>query len=409
MTMLAALLFALQQGESLPPPSLEPLVTHYAQQLRDGAARSRARDRLVHLGRPALALLEKADVDAPALSSIRQEIAFNETLGAAYGPPRTFTFDADEETLATLLQRLENGAGVTYRKNSLDLGQKFSLRLEDATYWEALDEVCRKASIWYFPANDEMYLNSGMATSKPRVYYGPLMLILDRVIQQRKVTFEKIESEMLLRLMFAWEKQVLPLGPTGRYQLHQVTDDTGASLLPAERPAPPARPLLGVRVVGATIDFAGLLPPSAGATKLTRVEGTVELEFPARIDETRIVVVPENPVATREIEGAVVELKSFAPSSSWGSAAEFQIRFKDAKEAATFRIGTNDLEFISGGESKRGWIGATQRDPEKGTFTFTAHYRQAGRQELPKEIRLRIPRGSVIKNVPFCYKDVELK
>ena len=43
------------------------------------------------------------------------------------------------------------------------------------------------------------------------------------------------------------------------------------------------------------------------------------------------------------------------------------------------------------------------------TFTFTAHWRNGGRTDLPKEIRLRIPRGSVIKNVPFNFKNVDLK
>src|SRR5205814_6336577 len=98
----------------------------------------------------------------------------------------------------------------------------------------------------------------------------------------------------------------------------------------------------------------------------------------------------------REIRGAVVELKSFAPQSSWGAAAEFEIRFRDPKEAANFRIGTTDVEFIAPGDARRpGWIGSTSRDAEKGTFSFTAHWRNGGRQELPKEIRLRIPRGSV--------------
>jgi hypothetical protein len=407
MTILLAVLFALQQGD---PVSLEPRVAAYAQQLREEATRERARDRLVHLGRPALALLEKLDVEPAALSSIRQEIAFNETLGASYAPPKTFSFDGTEENLGTLLSKLENGAGVTFHKNSLDLAQKFSVRLEDAPYWEALDEICKKASIWYFPAHDPIYLNGGLVSGKPRVYYGPVMIVMDRLIQQRKITFEKIENEYLIRLMCIWEKHVAPLGPTGRVQLTQVTDDTGASLILLPRPAPPPKPALGVRVVGQTVDLTGLRAPSPDSKKLARVEGTLELEFPARIDEIRIEVQPDNPTATREIDGAVLELRSFTPQSSWGAAAEFLIRFKDPKEAAAFRIGANDIEFLRAADVKQpGWIGTTQRDADKGTFSFIAHYRHAGRQELPKEIRLKIPRGSIIKNVPFCYKDVELK
>lgn len=407
MTILIAVLFALQQGD---PVSLEPRVASYAQQLREEATRDRARDRLVHLGRPALALLEKLDVEPSVLSSIRQEIAFNETLGSSYAPPKTFSFDGSEDNLGALLSKLENGAGVTFHKNSLDLSQKFSVKLDDAPYWEALDEICRKASIWYFPSHDPIYLNGGLVSGKPRVYYGPVMIVMDRIIQQRKVTFERIDNEYLIRLMCVWEKHVSPLGPTGRVQLTQVTDDTGASMILLPRPAPAAKPAIGIRVVGQTVDLTGLRAPSPEAKKLARVEGTMELEFPARVDEVRIEVQSDNPTATKEIEGAVLELRSFTPQSSWGAAAEFFLKFRDPKEAASFRIGTNDIEFIAAGDARRqGWIGATSRDADKGTFSFTAHYRHAGRQELPKEIRLRIPRGSVIKNVPFCYKDVELK
>jgi len=406
-TILTAILLALAQGD---PTPLETRVAGYAQQLRDDGTRERARDRLVHLGKPALALLEKLDVETALLSSIRQEIAFNESLGASYGPPRTFTFDGAEETLGGLLSRLETGGGVTFHKNSLDLSQKFSVRLDDVPFWEALDEVCKKAAIWYYPATDPLYLNGGVASAKPRVYYGPVMIVMDRISQQRKVAFDRIDSEYLIRLMCVWEKTASPLGPTGRFHLTQVTDDTGASLISPPKPPGPPRPVMAVRIAGQGVDLGGLLAPSPDAKKLARVEGTLELEFPARVDELRIEVKTENPTATREIEGAVVDLRSFAPQSSWGAAAEFQIKFADLKEAAKFRIGTGDVEFVSPGDVKRsGWIGTTSRDADKGLFTFIAHYRHGGRQELPKEIRLRIPRGSVIKNIPFCFKDVELK
>src|SRR5205809_4553368 len=105
MTIVTVFLLALAQDP--PSPPLEPRVAAYALQLREVATRDRARDRLVHLGKPALACLEKLEVDPAILSSIRQEIALNETLGASYGPPRTFSFDGAEETLGMLLSKLE--------------------------------------------------------------------------------------------------------------------------------------------------------------------------------------------------------------------------------------------------------------------------------------------------------------
>src|SRR5579864_3827206 len=265
MTILAAWMFALAQGE----PSPDARVPVYAAQLRDEATRDRARDRLVHLGKGVLPLLEKSDIDPSLLASIRQEVSLNESLGSSYGPPHLFSFDGSEESLGILLSKLETAAGAPFQKNSLDLAQRISVKLEDATFWEALDEICQKAAIWYYPTNDPIYLNGGMASLKPRVYYGPIMAVMDRVIQQRRITFSAIESDFTIRLMLVWEKSILPLGANGRYHLTAVTDDLGNSLLPAPGPAP-AAPRSGglVRSNGQGLDLSGLRPPAPQAKKL---------------------------------------------------------------------------------------------------------------------------------------------
>lgn len=408
MTILTAVLLALQADPPSPPQDAR--VAAYVQQLRDDATRDRARDRLIHIGKSVLPALEKSEADPALLASIRQEIALNETLSSSYGPPHTFTFDGTEEGLGVLLSRLESEARMPLQKNSLDLGQKIPLKLEDATFWESLDELCKKAGIFYWPGTDPIYLNGGNASLKPRAYYGPVMLVVDRMIQQRLVTFDRINSEFLIRVMCVWEKSISPMGPTGRYKLLRVLDDTGASLLPEAAPAAAAKPVMPMRLAGQTIDLAGLRPPSPDARKLTVVEGTLELEFPARIDEVRIEIQVDMAPATKELEGATVEVRSFSPQSTWGAAADVQIRFADPKEAANFRIGASDTEFRGVGDPKQGWIGSTIRVPEKNAYNVTVHWRNPGRQqENPKEIRLRIPRGSVIKNVPFCYRDMELK
>ena len=407
MTMLAAVLFALAQGD----PSLEARVSTYTTQLREDATRDRARDRLVHLGKVALPLLDKADIESTLLASIRQEIALNDSLGSSYGPPHLFSFDGGEESLGILLSKLEMTAGAPFQKNSLDLGQKLAIKLEEATFWEALDEICTKASIWYYPTNDPIYLNGGNASLKPRVYYGPIMAVMDRVIQQRRITFSAIESEFTIRLMIVWEKTILPLGANGRYHLTAVTDDFGNSLILPARPFPPAsRPGGLVRPNGQNLDFSGLRPPSPQSKKLSRVEGTFELEFPSRIDEVRFELATDGPTPPKEksVEGAKVELKSFVPQAAWGATMSVSIRFADAKEGENFRIGTADVEYLMAGDQKRyGWIGSASYTD--GVYSFVTNWRNGGRQELPREIRLRIPRGGVIKNVPFSFKDVELK
>lgn len=410
MTFLAAFVFALTQGDS----SLESRVTGYAFQLRDDATRDRARDRLVHLGKAGLAALEKLEVDPVLLASIREEVALNDSLGASYGPPHLFTFDGSEESLGVLLSRLETAAGAPFQKNNIDAGQKVSVKAEDVTFWEALDAICNKAAIWYMPATDPLYITGGgMASPKPRVYYGPTMIVMDRVQHLRRVTFNEIESDFSIRLILVWEKSISPLGATFRYKLSRVTDDTGASLIPAAPKAPATRTGVLVRNPGAGVDLSGLKPPSPDAKKLAIVEGTLELEFPKRVDEVRFDVAGDAAIAAlpqaKTVPGVRVELKSLAPQGAWGAAAEVAVRFDDPKEAADFRIGGADVDFLSGPDNKRNtcWIGSAR--VEKDTYTFTTNWRNGGRSEMPREIRVRVPRGGVIKNIPFSFRDVELK
>jgi len=234
---------------------------------------------------------------------------------------------------------------------------------------------------------------------------------MDRVQQTRRVTFSAIESEFSIVLALAWEKSISPLGVNGRHHLTAVTDDTGASLLPAASPAPatPQRVTSYIRT-GQGLSLSGLRVPSAQAKKLSRVEGTVEVEFPSRIDEVRFDLASEGatPPKEKSIEGATVEFKGFVPQAAWGATMTVAVHFADPKEGAKFRIGQNDVEYVMPGDQKRfGWIAtASYAD---GVYTFVTNWRNGGRTDLPKEVRLRIPRGVVVKNVPFCFKDVELK
>jgi hypothetical protein len=62
---------------------------------------------------------------------------------------------------------------------------------------------------------------------------------------------------------------------------------------------------------------------------------------------------------------------------------------------------------MPGDQKRYGWIASVTVGD--GVYTFVTNWRNGGRTDLPKEVRLRIPRGVVVKNVPFCFKDVELK
>ncbi len=401
----AAILAAFQE------PDLEARVRAYAGRLGDERTRDRAYDRLAHLGESAIRLLEKEDVDPALLSALREETALHASLGPVYGPPRTFSFDGQEDSLGSCLARLESGSGASFHKHSIDPAARVAVKIRDASFWEALDEICRKAGVLYYPSGGEqIYLNMGAAAEKPRTFYGPLMIVLGSVIHQRRVGFDRTTTDLTVRLSCYWERHVSPLGLTRRYALSRAIDDTGQSLLRAGEPPPePARrPGTGTRLGYDTLDLSGLRPLAAGARRLALLEGTLELEFPSRVETATFASPLDAPSASRPLEGLTAELRNCTVSSSSGMMADLALVFRDEAEAARFRPSARDADLVSSTGQKHP-VYLTAGRTEKNTVTFSFRTYTGGASPDLKEIVLRVPRGSIVKKVPFRFRDVEIK
>jgi len=392
-------------------PDPEAAVRDFAPLLGDPAARDRALDRLAHAGKPVLALLEACGVDAPTLSLLRETVDLHAALGESYGPPRLLTFDGKEESLGALLSRFEVGSGMTFHKHAVDLSSLHSLALKDATFWQALDALSRKVPFTYQPyQGDQLYLNAGPPAEKPVCYHGPFRVALDRVILQRRVGFDRTTEDLSARLHILWENHVSPLGLTRKFRLSRAEDDTGASLIlpPPETPAPEAsRPAVTMRVPYETLDVGPLRPLSAAAKRIAALEGTLGIEFPSRVDKV-VFEKPGGSAETRPLEGVSVELRSFAATGSSGVTAEFVLRFREEKEAAAYRASARDVTFVPLAGTAQP-VQVTESRLEKGVLTFSVRvFRVAAPREI-KELVLRVPRGIRTMEVPFRYRDVELR
>lgn len=393
------------------PPDPEAVARDYVPLLGDPAHRERALDRLAHAGRPVLALLESRGIDEPTLSLLRETVELHAALGESYGPPRLFTFDGKEQSLGALLSRFEVGSGMTFHKHAVDLSSLHSLSLKDATFWQALDALAKKVPFTYQPyLGDQLYLNAGPAGDKPLCYHGPFRVALDRVILKRRVGFDRTTEELSARLHILWENHVSPLGLTRKFRLTRAEDDTGASLFPTppETPAPEAsRPVVTMRVPYETLDVGPLRPLSAAAKRISALEGTLGVEFPSRVDKV-VFEKPGGAAEIRPLEGVSVELRSFAAAGSSGVTAEFVLRFRDEKEAAAHRASARDVTFVPLAGTAQP-VQVTESRIEKGVLTFSVRlFRVAATREI-KEIVLRIPRGIRTMDVPFRYRDVELR
>ncbi len=387
------------------------LAREYARQLRNPDLRYRAAARLAHLGRPAIEVLERETPVPDALPTLREEVALHERLRDSYAAPRTFTFDAKEEQLGALLARLEEVGGITFYKNQVDVSARLSLSLRDAPFWEALDEICRKGSLLYTPSMaDQLYLTNGILPDKPRNYYGSILVTLDRVILERRVLPGGSSTSLTARLACVWERRIAPRGLTKRYRLLRAEDDQGRSLLPAEPPDPEpvVRPLQMTTTTVETLDLRNLRPLPADARRIAALEGTFELEFPERIDTAAFASPLDSPTGSRALEGVAVELRNCYQSSSSGVIADFALAFRDEAEAAAYRVNSRD-PVSEPPSAARQYTYIYNVRSEKNLVTFSVRFYAAGGGTEIKRLSLRVPRGSVIKHVPFSFRNVELK
>lgn len=404
MAWLAAILLLAQE-----PQPLEAVVDRYAPLLQDPERRARAVDRLVHYGTPALERLASRGVDRETLDALRPAAELHDRLKDVYKPPRTFTFDGSEQELGTLLARLESGAGITFHRHQVDPVQKVSLSLEDASFWEALDALSRKTGLYcHGVMGTQVYLAPTPPPDRPRVFHGPLMIAVDRLTRQRRIGFDRRSDETHLRLACWWEGHVQPLGLSGRVLLARVVDDTGRSLLPdgpmsADGVVVPAYARQGWEAV----EIRGLLPPAATARRLEAVEGSLELLFPVRVDVAAFDA-PGGTTGSCAFEGLKVELRSCSSTTGADVAAEFALQFDDAAEAEAFRPNASDVAFETvGGRGPVPYLLSQKREGRTAIFAVRTHHLRD-----PADVRrltLRLPRGRIVKPVPFLFEKVALR
>jgi hypothetical protein len=200
------------------------------------------------------------------------------------------------------------------------------------------------------------------------------------------------------------------MGLTGRYVLSCVTDDQGASLIPTEKKAaePTKASPGGGRAVTQTVELGSLKPPSPKSKKLSLVQGTVELEFPSRMDTVCFRQPGQTAAPPQVLEGVTIELRSCASSTSGGVLADFALEFSTPADAAAYQPQPRDVEFIpTGGQKQALYIYNARTDGALVTFTARC-YNLAQPTDL-KEVSLRLPRGAMTRSVPFAFKDVEIK
>jgi hypothetical protein len=375
----------------------EAALRRFAALLARPETRARGVDRLSHVDPAALGRLPGLDPD------ILRAAEAHAALRHSYGPPRLFSLDGREEEVEEILARLERDSGLSFHRSSLPRGAKVALRLEEASVLEALVEIGRAASFSVAGSDGALlYLQPSVPPARPRVFHGPVMVELERICRRARVGFDGVTRDFWMRFAVWWEPHVLPLDGKLACVVKRAVDDSGRSLL-QDPPRPPVArtdnwPLSspGIAIL------EGLRTPEADARSLT-VEGAVELRLAAEVE----IAVFEKPGVVKR-PGVSIELKSLVPAETGGTVATIRLTFEDPARAQEHRPGPRDL-VIDSDVPPRGLrttvSGLTVKESE---VEYTV--RVPGiRPEDARRYQVRVPRGSVVKRVPFLFEGVGLR
>ncbi|MHC4607089.1 MAG: hypothetical protein ACYTAF_09170 [Planctomycetota bacterium] len=372
-----------------------------------------ARDGIVHTGgEKALPLLGDAH------GAIRDEIGQNRKLAGKYGSPVRVTCNAEDASPHDVFAKVEEQTGERFTIPANITAENASVALDGVPFWPAIDRVCAAFGLQENLAiMDNIRIVSGTSPDRPRFLYGPFRFLITAVRINRTARSTGTETEMHVVLHVAWQANVHAQGIPGPPAVARITDAEGRSLV-MERPEKEKKEgknegsntayMYGRSLRYGSLTIRGLRAPPAGARKLGEFSGTVPVAFSLRETELSIKD-PVNAVGeTHEGEGFRVRILACDRPSTYSLNTEVEIAFDEPDDPAIRSVWAANIRLhtTSGGEI-RARLGRMESKERKVTLTLYCHGLRRGME--PAVLVLRIPREIVVKDVPFCFRDVEIK
>jgi len=281
--------------------------------------RDQAALRLEGLGEAAITRLEEAAGKAPDLEvrarlgqivrSIRKRAEFSKV----FGPTTRATLDAKDQPIAEVLAELGKRLQERIEGSDLDLQKRVSLKLQNATLWEALDGLGRAAAVHadYEGDRSRIVVRPGASPALPVQYLEQFRVGVVEVKRIEHRAPGTKESVSLLVLEVRHQRNMRPSGDvfTKRFTVDDLKDAKGNDVL-AQRPDWSG----SMTLMGRPFALQDTFMIRANAVGPISVSGTARISFARESKELSIPLVGEN----REIvEGPfVLKVRGFSQSAA---------------------------------------------------------------------------------------------
>ena len=278
-------------GQSADERHLQELIERLVDD--DIGVREKAATDLAEFGKAAVPALEKArassDIELRSrAASILRSIAENEVVGRHWHRGARITLDFDRAPVAKVLEELEKQARDKFKYEAAELQEPMTVRVKDATFWDALEAVCRAAPALTWDADGELLAFKAQRRPPfPSKRQGEFNVWLDGITYSRDYDFTgNPRTTFTLSVTSGWEAGIAPVAV--EQKVTEVLDEDGVNLILPDRFSYGARldiPRGRTRKDGVYLPIAQGAKP---ARRFSRVRGTSTFYFPRAYEEVTV-------------------------------------------------------------------------------------------------------------------------
>jgi hypothetical protein len=384
----------------------------------DIGVREKAAAELADYGKAAVPALEKLrasqDVELRSrASSILRSITENEIVGRHWHRGPRITMDFEGAPVARVLEELARQAKDTFKFNAAALQEPVTVKVKDASFWDALEAVCRAApALTWEGDGDALSFTPKRRPPYPAKRQGEFVVWLDAITYSRDYDFTgNPRVAFTLNLVSAWEAGIVPVAV--EQQITEILDQDGASVMVPDR----FQYYGGTRLEapkGRTRRDGTFVPvPQAGksAKKFSRVRGTSTFYFPRSYEDVTLDVrsTPNPaPLTLDRITIAVRNFRAMKDTCACELAMTVPVTFGDA---LIDRMPLSDIAVVDDqGGLHRGRSSGRNQMHNGTTYTLTDTLQvpfPEGRTAVG--VKVRALKDAMEKRVQFEFNDIPVE
>ena len=312
----------------------------------DSSLRQQAERRLLDIGEPARATLERLGRSKDAEVSERAKAVLATLDRAALrrkylGPSWTVTLPEGEVLLGDLPGLLKPQVPASLQIPAAASSARIRIAAKDTPVWEFLDRVCAAHGGLTVPLerpDGAFALVEGKPAGAPTSYSGPFRIWIDRLILEERHDWRGC------RLVYGitWQPNVDPMNEgifsSLAFRLREATDGAGKELkVDVDRSFREGAFSLDVHRKGVARGYVDFAAPPAGVRRWGRLKGSVRMEFPSKVAQIEFRDPAQSVGKTVQAGSTAITLAEFRPADGGVVASLFFRRTWKPEDASVER------------------------------------------------------------------------